>query len=242
MYLRSAEIRNYLSLQHIALTGLGSLNTIIGRNNSGKSAVFGALSFLGRVINNHVLGREEPDLIALLTARNPDVALEIRLGFDLRQREREEFVSLLTGDPQRQQLLLGGPFLRGVEYLFRSQPGAPKMLHLRETRVRAGDGKWAVTQRMKADADVIVNNPLNSLKLISQAYSKDKSGIFGAEQLSVDHGDAEDMHVQYVRSGYSSVRAGAHLLRHDGRPHAVVVPEPARQVLRGQLLLHSLPP
>src|SRR5262249_11022825 len=51
MFLPTVEIRNYLSIEHAVLDGLDRLNILIGKNSAGKSAVFGALWFLGRVMH-----------------------------------------------------------------------------------------------------------------------------------------------------------------------------------------------
>ncbi len=50
MLLRTLEIQNYRSLESAALGDLSQFNVLIGRNNSGKSAIFGGLSLLGKSI------------------------------------------------------------------------------------------------------------------------------------------------------------------------------------------------
>ena len=43
MHLRLLEIKNFRSLEHVELDRFDQFNVLIGRNNSGKSAFFGAL-------------------------------------------------------------------------------------------------------------------------------------------------------------------------------------------------------
>ena len=58
MYLRSIEVRDFRSLEHVKLDRLGQFNVLIGRNNSGKSAIFGALAFLNGSIHSSLTGSE----------------------------------------------------------------------------------------------------------------------------------------------------------------------------------------
>jgi AAA15 family ATPase/GTPase len=50
MFLRSLTIKNYRSLENVKLPDLGRFSVLIGRTNSGKSSVFGALEFLSSLL------------------------------------------------------------------------------------------------------------------------------------------------------------------------------------------------
>jgi len=52
MFLRSLAIKNYRSLEDVKLDKLDHFNVLIGRNNSGKSSVFGALQLVNGIVNN----------------------------------------------------------------------------------------------------------------------------------------------------------------------------------------------
>jgi predicted ATPase len=146
MYLRSVKIENYRSLEDVRLDDLAQFNVLIGRNNSGKSSVFGALLVL-----NAVLHGQEVDWGRVLTDFDKAKALAIKLLFELRPQNREEFLKLLgkvglTKD--RQSALLKSPFLRHIEFSFSSPIGLPHLLHLRQTRIRAEDNEWVLVQEL----------------------------------------------------------------------------------------------
>jgi predicted ATPase len=167
MFLRKVEIRNFLSLENVTLSDLGGFNTLIGRNNVGKSAVFKAITHLGRVVHGHNLDRfDGDDGIAAVTGRDARRSLEFKLVFETRQSDREAFLELLpatAGNQQRRQRLLDGTFVRQVEYTFRSAPRAPHIVHLRETRVMAEGLEWALIQRMKKHDNEQTINPTSEV-------------------------------------------------------------------------------
>jgi AAA15 family ATPase/GTPase len=90
MFLRELDIRNYRSLEAIQLAGLSGLNVLIGRNNSGKSAVFGALEVLNKAIHG-----QDFEWSTALTAKDPKRALEIRLLFEMTADDRRQFIACL---------------------------------------------------------------------------------------------------------------------------------------------------
>ena len=162
MYLRTIAIKNYLSLADIRLEKLGQLNVLIGRNNSGKSAVFGALSFLGKTVNNQGVDRDQVDMIAVLTNRDSSRSLEIHLEFEPSPADRKEFIDLFLPEPaqaNKRLTLIDSAFLRKVAFTFRSPAGLPHLLHLRETRVFAEDAQWSMIQEMKPHDNYAIPNP-----------------------------------------------------------------------------------
>lgn len=195
MFLRSVDIRNYLSLEQVRLESLGKVNVLIGRNNAGKSAVFGALSFLGKVINNHAIDRAAGEELAVLTARDPKRSLEIRLVVELRERDRREFLDLvLPGESNigRREAALNSPFLRKVEYTFRTPVGVPRLLHLHETRLIAEDGEWARVQKLKHPQNVNHNNPTHQRISFHRLEELFRGQPFGSEACSVDAGKCNE--------------------------------------------------
>src|SRR5262245_18001262 len=125
------------------------------------------LAYLGRVVNGHDLDRfKEQGKIAALTDRDPKRSLEYRLRFENRPADREGLLDLLpvlSANRDRRKALLDSPFLRQVEFFFRSATGAPHLLHLRKTRVLAEDGLWAVIQRMKQHDNERTSNPTSQV-------------------------------------------------------------------------------
>lgn len=149
MLLRSLTIKNYRSLEDVRLEKLGQFNVLIGRNNSGKSSVFGILQELNATLGG---GGSVPDRV--LTDSDLNRSLEVTLTFEPRQEDREEFVDLVaTTDAQRarREELLASPLLRRVEFFFKAPRGRSQLLHLRETRLWSEDNLWAVSQRMISD-------------------------------------------------------------------------------------------
>lgn len=155
MYLRSIKIHNFRSLEKVELDHLDRFNVLIGRNNSGKSSVFGALLSL-----NAALHGQDEDWERVLTDFDKTKALAITLLFELRPQNREEFISILDRNglsEARRSALLKTPFLRRVEFSFRSPVGRPNLLHLRQTRMLTEDNQWILVQEL--DGDEISANP-----------------------------------------------------------------------------------
>src|SRR2546430_15605064 len=95
MFLRELEVANYRSLENVKLDHLDKFNVLIGRNNAGKSSVFGAIQLLHSVVN----GIGQVDWPSVLTDKEAR-PLKIRLLFELQENEREEWIDLiLTTDP-----------------------------------------------------------------------------------------------------------------------------------------------
>ncbi len=92
MFLRSLEIKNYRSLEDAKLEGLEHLNVLIGRNNSGKSSLFSALSLLNSMIRGSV---DAGHVNRVLTAHEVARSLKLRLIFDARPSDREQFLDFL---------------------------------------------------------------------------------------------------------------------------------------------------
>lgn len=92
MFLYSLTIKNYRSLEDVQLDRFGRFNVLIGRNNSGKSSVFGALQLLNAVLRG---GSVEPNRI--LTDLDQARLLKITAVFQPRQ-DREEYIDLICGD------------------------------------------------------------------------------------------------------------------------------------------------
>jgi hypothetical protein len=138
------------------LKGLSNLNVLIGRNNTGKSAVLGVL----QVLNIAIYGQSF-DWASVLTAKDSARALEVRLVMELSAEERTRLTSSLVarGEPNCVDRMLASPLARRVEYLFRSAVGAPHLLHLRHTRLLAEDGQWALVQQFKQGDDDRGGNP-----------------------------------------------------------------------------------
>jgi putative ATP-dependent endonuclease of the OLD family len=142
--LRSVQIQNFRSLEDVSLAGFSEYNVLIGRNNAGKSSVFAAISYLA----GHVFGRglqTAPD-VAVLTDHDSGRELGITLTLEPEVEERAEFVERVIASgvsEERREAVIHSPLLRQVACSFRSGPGNPSTLRLREVRIQAEDGKWA---------------------------------------------------------------------------------------------------
>lgn len=171
------EIKNYRSLEAVKLEHLGSFNVLIGRNNSGKSAVFGMLPLLNDVIR----GQGSVDWTTVLTGQDARRSLEIKLKFDTSHTEREDVIRILwPGDREenRRLVALDSPLFRQVEFLFRSPAGSPQMFHLRETKIIAEDSQWASVQKIIGDERQ--NNPQSHFKQISTQAIRQASPVTAA--------------------------------------------------------------
>jgi len=198
MFLSSLEIKNYRSLEHVELDKLGRFNVLIGRNNSGKSAVFGALTLL-----NNVIRGVGADWEAVLTDKDKTRSLEMRLLFQTRLGEREEFINLLcgAGHSRHPEALKKSPLLRQVEFLFRAPRGTPGLLHLRETRLLAEDNRWAVAQRMVGAE--LETNPISNVVNIGEVAKSRSSECLRADLFDVERNPTGQVRisVNYAHQG-----------------------------------------
>ena len=83
MLLQSLEIKNYRSLESVKLDHLTHINVLIGRHNSGKSSIFGALALL-----NSALRGQYSEWDTVLTGMEASRSLELTLVFSIRPQER----------------------------------------------------------------------------------------------------------------------------------------------------------
>jgi recombinational DNA repair ATPase RecF len=139
MFLRSLEIKNYRSLEHVELDRLEDFNVLIGRNSAGKSSVFGALLLLHSAINGKSIEWE-----TILTSRDTERLLELRLLFDLRPQDRNKILDMIGAGlaEERQMALNNSPFARQVEFSFRGGQRS-NAIESGGLRLIGEDGKWA---------------------------------------------------------------------------------------------------
>ncbi|MGI0029386.1 MAG: AAA family ATPase, partial [Nitrososphaera sp.] len=194
MYLRSLEIKNYRSLEHVQLGKLGRFNVLIGRNNSGKSAVFGAVTLL-----NNVIRGASVDWETVLTDKDKTRSLEMRLLFETRPEDREEFIDVLggAGHARERAVLINSALLRQIEFLFKAPRGLPQNLHLRQTRVLGEDNRWAVVQKMVGNEDE--GNPLSQVVNIGAIAKRHSSEPLRADFFELS--EQARIHVQYAQQG-----------------------------------------
>jgi len=167
----------------VRLDELGRFNVLIGRNNAGKSSVFRALALLSAVVSQG--GSIEWDRV--LTNFEATRALEIRLMFELRAWEREEFMNIIRTEGQgreRVDQLLRSPLLSRVEFFFKAHAGRPELLHLREIKILAEDGQWAVVERMTGSE--LVANPSSRITRLVNVAQRLPLGVLNSTSLDVE--------------------------------------------------------
>jgi AAA15 family ATPase/GTPase len=144
MFLRSLEIKNYRSLEHVELDKLGKFNVLIGRNNSGKSSVFNALALLSNSIKGVNVEWDK-----ILTSRDRSRSLEFSLVFEPDSEDRNEFISVLAGNlpDSRKEEMSNSSLFRQVEFSF---VGSERTngLWLNNVSLRTEDNRWAVIHKM----------------------------------------------------------------------------------------------
>jgi predicted ATPase len=148
LILRAVEIQGYRSLHQVRLDRLGQINVLVGRNNTGKTAVFSALE----VLADTTKGNAASDWSRLLTNHDLSTDFGVRLSVELVREERTEFIDLCVeaGASQRRDELLGSPFMRKLEFTLSKHPGQADVF-LSETRALAEDSKWATIQIQTAE-------------------------------------------------------------------------------------------
>jgi predicted ATPase len=166
MILRELELRNFMSLEQVKLSGLGQLNVLIGRNNVGKSAIFRAIEHLARVVQGIGLASRVGDQeSSLITDGSEDPSLIYRLRFELNERERGEFIRILAEHRQGldQPAYLASPLLRDVEYCFRSARDRATLIHLVQTKIMTTNGQDATVQKVPNLGALDTSNPASLL-------------------------------------------------------------------------------
>jgi hypothetical protein len=176
MFLRSLEIKNYRSLEDVTLSNLSNFNVLIGRNNSGKSSVFGALDFLNANLHGSAFNWG-----AAFTAQDTTRLLEIRLLFDTRAKDRERLIEMVGSqlDEPRRVAMSNSPLFRRVEYHFRST-SVPNTFNLQELKIMAEDGRWATILSLRGNVESV--NPSFSIINIHEAVKP--AMIFESEALN----------------------------------------------------------
>src|ERR1051326_8789928 len=147
MFLRNLEIKNYRSLADVSLPNLSNFNVLIGRNNSGKSSVFGSLMFL-----HDIVYARSVSWATAFTAQDTACPLEIHLQFDTRTQDRNRLLEIvgLSLDENRRTAMYNSPLFRRVEYNFVSAQ-IPLSLVLLILRILAEDGRWALILSLRGN-------------------------------------------------------------------------------------------
>lgn len=146
MIIRSVAIENFRSLESVKLEGLGQMNVLIGRNNAGKSAVFGALQYVQSILVGEAL-----DWAGLPTARDTTRSIQSEITFELEAQERHAMIAFFVDnlESDRAIALNRSPFLRRLTYVMASAPSHPGIVHLTEIRLLTEDNCWVPIHQLK---------------------------------------------------------------------------------------------
>lgn len=178
MRLTKIAIRNFRSVEEAELRDPGTLAVLVGRNNAGKSSVFGAIEAVG----SHARGGGY-DFTGAITNDDPERSFGLSVEFVLNEGERRAVLSTLRLSEPRRAELLESPFARHLALDFRTPRGRPDLPHLREMRVRAADSNWATISSIIGRDDT--NNPTHNFYDFSSVVD---TAALSAEQLNVDRG------------------------------------------------------
>lgn len=176
MFLRTLQIKNYRSLEDVTLDGLSNFNVLIGRNNAGKSSVFGALTLLNSIVHGAHANWE-----TAFTAQDTTRQLEIRLLFDIRSKDRDTLIENAGSnlDDTRLDAMRNSPLFRMVEYYFKSEP-EPNALNLHKLRIMAEDGGWATILSLRGNE----KGETPSFNVLNLQAAIPSGNLFESEALS----------------------------------------------------------
>src|SRR5690349_21296397 len=100
MYIKNLSIQNFRSLKAISLQGCAGLNVVIGKNNSGKSNILGAIDLAfshlrsGRIAADwRPRGRAIDEITNRQIGKTIQVALEISIDPSFNQELRDALKS-----------------------------------------------------------------------------------------------------------------------------------------------------
>ncbi len=192
MYLQELHVENYRSLEKTSLEGLEQFNVLIGPNNSGKSALLGAVEYVSRVIRG-----EGVDTSTVVTERDSTRSLRFRFRFGLRQPQRGAIIDSLVQQARRRETLRNSPFLQRIDYQFVAHPNSPHVVHLTETNVLAEDAQWVPIQ---TGGEITSATPQVSFRDIAAILAGNAEGTLDAEALNVKTkgGTAVNLHVNFA--------------------------------------------
>jgi predicted ATPase len=178
VYLRSLEIRNFRSLEHVKLDRLSQFNVLIGRNNAGKSSAFVAIQAVNYCVNGSQFSWDR-----VITHQESQRAVQVELGFTLTDDERREFISLLISPSSQSRIdqVFYGQFARHITFLFRSASGHGATLNLCHTQLTGEDGHLMSVQRLNDDQ---LMSPLPSGEVAHLADIANRS-VLNADTVTV---------------------------------------------------------
>lgn len=185
MLLRAIEIQNFRSLEDVSLQGLSGFNVLIGRNSVGKSAIFGAISYLA----NYVFGRGmgSPQDSSILTDHDESRQFGVTLTLTPNDDERAGFVDSLVriGLPEdRRQSITDSPLIRQMKYEFQASPGQPWNPELLTVSILAEDHLWVqIYSAFTLDGPPNRINP-HRLMSIARVIQEDVSAPISASRIA----------------------------------------------------------
>jgi hypothetical protein len=163
----------------VTLDGLRHLNVFVGRNNAGKSSVATVLETLRDLWFGEGLNWEK----VLTEPNSADRRLGISLTFAVSEAARLALIGRLALGG-REASVANSPFASNMSYQFRSAPGRPDLLHLREIRLTAEDGEWAIVRGFPNPSEETSVDPVGITVTLSNA--RGYSGILSASALSAE--------------------------------------------------------
>lgn len=173
MHIASVTAENYRAFQHLQLDHLGHLNVLIGRNNVGKSTVFGLLRDLIEDLSDQVPQRandESHTWAYLQTHQRDDLPIKIRLCFELGEIERRSVFRDVTHimTEQRVEALLASDFLKRFQLHFELGTKFVKRMTLKTAEVSGEDGEFFELAHLNSEeTTIMVYEPFNN-----QGFSK----------------------------------------------------------------------
>lgn len=183
MELREIKIQNFKSIENAAVENIGDIDIFSGRNNSGKTAIFEALTtLLGCPISPQVQHTSLPPKL-FSGKKFQEKTMEITLVFELNKTERSNgIIKYYHGtSPTRLDSLIETNFLQKVEYSFQSFKGT-NAFGLFQIRITGTEGEFGVIveRRLKnkfvvanIHASLTGNGPLTSKGLTVNRFDVD---------------------------------------------------------------------
>lgn len=190
MKLREMTIKNFKSIEDATIEKIGDIDVFSGRNNSGKTAIFEALTILQ---NCKVYPKIDYTNIPskLFTGKKfKDRTMTITLVFELDENERTDGIAKYTRHttPSRKEELTETRFLQRIEYSFQSFRGTDR-LGLSQIRITGTDNRFGVVVQRQNEKQFTVTNINHVLTdkdvLTSDALSSEGLTARGRVQLDL---------------------------------------------------------
>jgi len=143
--LREISIKNFKSIEDVTIEKIGDIDVFCGRNNSGKTSIFEALTKIQSCKIHPTISNVEVEEKFFTGKKSKTKVMNIMLTFELDDEERHEGIESYYSqiEPDFLNSLIKGQFLKKIEYTFESFKGT-RAFGLHSIRISEHTGEFGL--------------------------------------------------------------------------------------------------